>query len=144
MEKLILYAIWDFKKSLACASALPWGPINSLLCRLFYPPKRDHPLGDPLGVPFEYLLVLYSENSFLLRKKVLYWRKEGRTYHFWSKKPCFLEIFQNLINIFSWLVRVPLEEVKRHFLWKNWPKNKILFFPKNFEQFDFFSDFFDF
>ena len=41
------------------------------LKRFFYPPKRDHPLGDPLGVPFEYLLVLYSENSLLLRKKVL-------------------------------------------------------------------------
>ena len=37
----------------------------------FYPPKRDHPLGDPLGVPFEYLLVLYSDKFFLLRKKVL-------------------------------------------------------------------------
>ena len=29
-------------------------------------------------------------------------------------------------------------------MWKNWPKNQILFFPKNFEQFDFFSDFLDF
>ena len=36
-----------------------------------YPPKRDHPLGDPLGVPFDSLFVLYSDNFFLLRKKVL-------------------------------------------------------------------------
>ena len=44
------------------------------------PPKRDHPLGDPLGVPFDSLFVLYSDKFFLLRKKVLYcWRKDGRT-----------------------------------------------------------------
>ena len=35
-------------------------------------PEADHPLGDPQGVPFEYLSILYSEKFLLLRKKVLY------------------------------------------------------------------------
>ena len=37
--------------------------------QILYPPKRDHPLGDPLAVLFEYLFVLYSDFFFLLRKK---------------------------------------------------------------------------
>ena len=36
-----------------------------------YPPKRDHPLGDSLGVPFDSRFVLYSDKFIFLRKKVL-------------------------------------------------------------------------
>ena len=39
--------------------------------QILYPPKRDHPLGDPLAVPFEYLFFLYYEFFSSYRKKVL-------------------------------------------------------------------------
>ena len=39
--------------------------------QILYPPKRDHPLGDPLAVPFEYLFFLYYDFFSSYRKKVL-------------------------------------------------------------------------
>ena len=40
--------------------------------QILYPPKRDHPLGDPLAVLFEYLFVLYSDFFSFYGKKVLF------------------------------------------------------------------------
>ena len=37
--------------------------------RILYPLKRDHPLSDPLAVPFEYLFVIYSVFFSSYRKR---------------------------------------------------------------------------
>ena len=75
LQKNILGITSRLQKLLAISNILHSG--YSRIARLqwdniyvvkIYPPKRDHPLGDPLGVPFEYLFVLYSDFFSLLRK----------------------------------------------------------------------------
>ena len=94
-------------------------------------PEADHPLGDPQGVPFEYLSILYSEKFLLLRKKVLYWRKdgrkEGRTYHFEKpKKHGFWKYLKNYSIFFLdcfWSPQKTFEDIFRKF--PNWKNRKI-------------------
>ena len=125
MEKLILYAIWDFEKSLACASALPWGPINSLLCRLFYWTKMELGFwtGNPpfLNLFFKPDFYKISYRNFLcfLVTRVILHRLIFKKSHFsgllacwihvtrvgrspsWRGKPCrlYFVMFQSYISI---------------------------------------------
>ena len=47
-------------------------PLVLYQLQILYPPKRDHPLGDPLAVLFEYLFVLYSDFFFPSTEKRFY------------------------------------------------------------------------
>ena len=53
---------------------------------------------------------------------------DGWSVFFSSKKTSFSQISRRLLNIFTWFVLVPLEEVLRHFLWKTRKKSNFIFF----------------
>ena len=61
LNKTYLHKLCNLKRNHACY------PNTS---KRQFIPLREHPLGDPQGVPLEYLSILYSSNFLSLRKKV--------------------------------------------------------------------------
>ena len=122
---------------------------------LIFIPRGGISSGIPYGVPIWSLSFLYLLGNFFLGFIL-----RAVDAHFWppkffnvtdgmdgwgdgpTKKTCFSAISQKLLNVFSWLFLVPLEDFKRHLCWKTKKKkNKKV---KKFRTSFFFQRFFQF